>query len=188
MHRPVFIGAVGLGTFVAALVALVLAPQQVKRVGQLEPVVVGVRPDTAPFLAALAQAQARFSAAEAALSNARAHVATIVKPAVDTLTPRLTKQRDSLSLAVNDLGALLTRVESAPLVASYRALAESPQLTPIPRVKALLDSLGEVEKDRESFGTTGGADPAYVALTARATEIGRAIHIIGQDRRETLRQ
>ncbi len=188
MHRPVFIGAVGLGTFVAALVALVLAPQQVKRVGQLAPVVVDVRPDTAPLLAALTQAQARLSAADTSLSNARAHMATVVKPAVDTLTPRLTKQRDSLSLAVNDLGALLTRVESAPLVASYRALAESPQLMPIPRVKLLLDSLAEVEKERQSFGTTGGADPAYLALTARATEIGRAIDLIGQDRRDTLRQ
>lgn len=188
MHRPIFIGAVGLGTFVAALVALVLAPQQVKRVGQLAPVTVDVRPDTAPLLAALTQAQARLGAADSSLSNARAHAATAVKPTVDTLTPRLTKQRDSLSLAVNDLGALLTRVESAPLVPSYRALGESAELSSIPRVKVLLDSLAEVEKDREAFGTAGGADPVYLALTARSTEIGRAIDAIGQERRDALRQ
>jgi Mrp family chromosome partitioning ATPase len=188
MHRPIFIGAVGLGTFVAALVALVLAPQQVKRVGQLVPASVEVRPDTAPFLAALTQAQARLGAADASLSNARAHAAVVVKPKVDTLTPLLTKQHDSLSVAVNDLGALLTRVESAPLVASYRALGESPQLASIPRVKVLLDSLAEVDKDREGFGTTGGADPVFLALTARAAEIGRAIDLIGQDRRDALRE
>jgi Mrp family chromosome partitioning ATPase len=187
MHRPVFIGAVGLGTFIAALVALILAPQQAKRVGQISPIPVDVRPDTAPFVAALTQAQTRLSAADSSLSSARVHAATVVKPVVDTMTPRLTKERDSLSLAVNDLGALLTRVESAPLVASYRALAESPELSPLPRVKVLLDSLGEVEKDRDSFGATGGADPAYLALTARATEIGREIDAIGQDRRSALR-
>jgi Mrp family chromosome partitioning ATPase len=187
MHRPVFIGAVGLGTFVAALVALVLAPQQVKRVNQVAPSPVDIRPDTAPFIAALAQAQLRLGAADSSLRSARVRATTVVKPTVDTLTPRLNKLRDSLSVAVNDLGGLLTRVESAPLVASYRALGESPELSPLPRVKMLLDSLSEVEKDREGFGASGGADPAYVALTARATEIGREIDAIGQDRRSALR-
>jgi Mrp family chromosome partitioning ATPase len=188
MHRPVFIGAVGVGTFVAALVALVLAPQQVKRVGQLPTIPVDVRPDTTPFTAALAQARTRLGAADASLASAREHAATAPKPTVDTLAPILTKQRDSLSVAVNDLGGLLTRVESAPVAASYRALGESPQMTPNPRVKTLLDSLAEVEKDREAFGTTGGADPVYLALTSRATEIGQAIQSIAQDRREAIRQ
>jgi hypothetical protein len=188
MHRPVFIGAVGLGSFAAALVALILAPQQAKRVGQLATVSVDVRPDSAPFTAALTQARTRLGAAESSLAQARAHAVSAPKVVIDTLTPILTKQRDSLSVAVNDLGGLLTRVESAPLAASYRALAESPQMSANPRVKALLDSLAEVEKDREAFGTTGGADPVYLALTSRATEIGSAIQAIAQDRREALRQ
>src|SRR4051812_32125111 len=188
MHRPVFIGAVGVGTFVAAAVALLLAPQQVKHIGQSNPLPVDVRPDTSPFAAALAQARTRLGTADASLNNARAHAAVVRVPVVDTLGPQLIRQRDSLSAAVSDLGALLTRVESAPLVASYRALAESPQMTAIPRVKTLLDSLAEVERDRESFGTSGGADPVYVALTSRATEIGREIETLGQDRRESLRQ
>jgi hypothetical protein len=188
MHRPVFIGAVGVGTFVAALVALLLAPQQVKRIGQANPLPAEVRPDTAPFFAALTQARVRLGTADASLNNARAHAAAAPAPVIDTLGPQLIRQRDSLSAAVSDLGALLTRVESAPVVASYRALAESPQMTAIPRVKALLDSLAEVEHDREGFGTSGGADPVYVALTSRATEIGREIESLGQDRRESLRQ
>ena len=59
VHRPVFIGAVGVGTFVAALVALVLAPQQSTRdrdrrqADRTLP-----EPDTAAFVAALAQARA----------------------------------------------------------------------------------------------------------------------------------
>jgi Mrp family chromosome partitioning ATPase len=55
-------------------------------------------------------------------------------------------------------------------------------------VKALVDSLADVERDRDSFGTTGGADPVYVGLTARANEIGRAIQDLAQQRREALRQ
>jgi hypothetical protein len=94
---------------------------------------------------------------------------------VDTLGPILIARRDSLTGSVNDLDALITRVETAPLAASYRALAESPQLTSNPRVKALLDSLTDIERDRDAFGAAGGTDPVYVALTSRATEIGRAI-------------
>ena len=51
------------------------------------------------------------------------------------------------------------------------------------RARLLLDSLTEVEREREAFGTTGGADPVYVALTSRAAEIGRAIQAVGQSRR-----
>src|SRR5437764_6949348 len=56
-----------------------------------------------------------------------------------------------------------------------------------PCVRALLDPLAEVDKDREGFGTSGGADPVFVALTSRATEIGRAIQVIAEQRRDTLR-
>src|SRR5581483_4475284 len=163
VHRPVFIGAVGVGTFIATIVALVLAPQQARRMSQLTPPDAGVRPDTAPFVAALGGARARLTAAESSLAYARAHVAAAPAPRADTLSPLAVRQRDSLSAAVNDLDGFLTRAESAPLTASYRALAEAPALSGNARVKTLLDSLTQVERDRESFGTTGGADPVYVA-------------------------
>jgi len=83
---------------------------------------------------------------------------------------------------------LLARVENAPLAASYRALAESPAMTGAPRVKVLLDSLGDIERERDAFGTSGGADPEFVALTSRATEIGREIQAVAQDRRDALRK
>src|ERR1043166_200697 len=169
VHRPVFIGAVGIGTFVAALLGLVLAPQQVKHAGDSKPSDIGVRPDTTPFIAGLLQARSRLAHADSSLSLARVRVAAVpAHPVVDTLSPLLIKQRDSLSAAVNDLDALLTRVETAPVTASYRALAESPQLASNSRIKSLIDSLTDVDKDRESFGTAGGADPVYLALHSRA--------------------
>ncbi len=188
VRRPVFIAAVGLGTFVAALIALVLAPQQVKHRGEPRVSDVGTRPDTAQLIAAVNQSRMRLAVAETSLAMARVRAATTPVQEIDTLSPRLIKQRDSLSNAINDLDALLTRVETAPVTASYRALAESPQLSANPRVKGLVDSLVEVERDRDVYGATGGADPMYVALTTRSTEIGRSIQALAQQRREALRQ
>lgn len=187
VHRPIFIGAVSLGTFVAALVTLVLAPPQIKHTVSAAPAPAGAKPDTAPLIAALAQANERFTAAESSLAYARTHVEAQAVPKVDSASPRLVAQRDSLSNAVSDLDALLTRVESAPVSASYRALAESPRLATAPRVKLLLDSLNEVERDREGFGSAGGADPVYVALSARASEIGREIQAAAQTQLDALR-
>lgn len=187
MHRPVFIGAVGVGTFVAALVALILAPQQAKQAPIPLASPVTTRPDTAPLAAALTHARTRLASAEASLERARATALTTPPPQVDTLAPRLIARRDSLTAAVNELDAVITRVETAPVSASYRALAASPPLASNGRVRALLDSLTEVERDRDAFGTTGTTDPVYIGLTTRATEIGRAIQAIAQERREALR-
>jgi Mrp family chromosome partitioning ATPase len=185
--RPLFIAIVGGGVFIAALVALVLAPQQIRRGAKVQTAPTGQRPDTSAFSAALDAARRRQSAAEASLAKARlAPPAPHVQEPI--IPPAILTQRDSLSNAVSDLDALLTRVEGAPVTASYRALGESPQLASNPRVRLLLDSLGEVEREREGFGTTGGADPVYLALTSRATEIGRAIQSVAQDRRDAIRQ
>jgi hypothetical protein len=188
VHRPAFIAAVSFGTFVAALVALVVVPQQARRGAPPSPArATGTRPDTMVFVAALAQARARLIAADSSLAYARSNVAAAAAPAADTLNPRPRLRRDSLSSDVNDLDALLARVETAPVAGSYRALGESKQMASSARARQLLDSLAEVEREREGFGTTGGADPVYVALTSRATEIGRAIQALGQARRDSLR-
>lgn len=186
IRRPVFIGAVGLGTFVAVLVALVLAPQQARRAAQASTPAVGERPDTTTFVAAIVQARTRVVQADSALAEARAH--PVAPPAADTVSEATIVLRDSIASMIGDLNALLTRVESAPLSASYRALAESPELVANSRVKLLVDSLAEIDRDREGFGMNGGADPVFVALTSRATEIGRAIEAIGHARRDSLRE
>lgn len=187
MNRPYFIGSVGIITFIAAAVAFILVPQEARHLNRINPPPTTVRPDTAPFVAALAQAKVRLAAADSSLTLARARATTAPKPVVDTLSPLLNKQRDSLASAVNDLDAFLTRVETAPLPASYRALGEVPALAGNARVKSLLDSLAQVEHDRESFGTTGQADPVYVALGARSAEIGQEIQTAAQQRRDALR-
>jgi Mrp family chromosome partitioning ATPase len=187
VRRPIFVGAVTVCTLIAVVIALLLAPEQVRHLGDLPTPSPQARPDTAPLVAALGQAHTRLVAADSSLQFARARAATAVKQPVDTLSPLLTAQRDSLSTAVNDLDALLARVETAPVTASYRALAESPRLAQNPRARMLLDSLGEIDRDRESYGSAGGADPVYLALTSRSTEIGREIQSLALSRRDTLR-
>jgi len=184
--RPLFIAIVGGGIFIAALVALILAPQQIRGGAKVQTGPVGPRPDTSVYSTALSEAQRRLTSAEASLAKARLAPPTphVQEPIIP---PAILAQRDSLSNAVGDLDALLTRVEGAPVTASYRALGESPQMASNPRIRVLLDSLSEVEREREGFGTTGGADPVYLALTSRATEIGRAIQSIAQDRRDAIR-
>jgi Mrp family chromosome partitioning ATPase len=97
-------------------------------------------------------------------------------------------RRDSIAAIVTGLARLITRVEQSPLAASYRALADAPAMRDDPSVRALVDSLVDVERERDAFGAVGGIDPNYVALTARATEIGHAIQDIADVKRAALQR
>jgi Mrp family chromosome partitioning ATPase len=188
MHRPIFIGAVSVGTFVTALVALVVVPQQAQRAARAIAPKPGERPDTLSLAQAVATANARVASAYSALSAARVKAAMLAQASADTIDPVLAARRDSLERRLNQVDALLVRTETAPLAASYRALGESPELSRSALAKALLDSLSDIERERDASATSGGADPVFVALTARATEIGRALQNVGIARRDTLRE
>jgi Mrp family chromosome partitioning ATPase len=197
LRRPVFIAAVSIVTFIASLVALVVVPQQVRRAAaQLRPVG-AQRPDTEPTVAALVEAERQVRAADSALLAARNQLSQLVSASAagtDSLLPggiladSMRSRRDSLAEQVAQLGRLLTRADNAPLLGSYRALAEAPAMRGDARVRQLLDSLVEIERERESYNAVGGVDPVFVALTARANELGRAIEGMANTRRATLRQ
>lgn len=187
-RRPAFIGAVGIGAFVVALVALVITPQQAQRAAKALMPKPSEYPDTATPLARLEAAKSRIASAEQALTLARGRQARLAALALDTLSPETSARRDSLGASIAALDQLLARVQNAPLTSSYRALGESPALAGQPPVRALLDSLSEIDRERESFGAAGGADPMFVALTSRANEIGREIQAVGVERRAALAQ
>ncbi|HEX5581308.1 MAG TPA: hypothetical protein VFX39_06980 [Gemmatimonadaceae bacterium] len=176
LRRPGRLGAVAGGVFTVALLSLILVPRQAQRAfAELAP-----RPDewrdSAAALAAVGRAQAGLEAARRSFAAARA-AATAPPPAPIEARVQLTaeqlRQRDSLESVVGNLRRGLARVERAPLPASYRALGELPELAGNPRVRALLDSLSAVEREREEFAALGGVDPIYVALTTRVNAIGR---------------
>ena len=136
-------------------------------------------------------ARLRFATAESALVVARGKItadstAAAQQLAADTLPGFSGAVADSLEWRLRTLDRLRLRTVQAPLPTSYRALAEAPELRSDPRIRALLDSLSDVERERQGFGAVGGVDPVFVALTSRANDLGRAIVAIGDERRNAI--
>lgn len=179
-------GIAGGTAFIAALIAFVLVPRQGAQVNAPSEKI-EVRPDSTSVLVVRDEAAAQVALADSVLAIARRSVAVPVAATVDTFPPEAIARRDSIEGVVAALTRLITRAETSPLSSSYRALAESPLVADMPQVKILLDSLGEIEKEREAFGAVGAVDPVYVALTARATAIGRGIQGLADRRRGELR-
>src|SRR3954470_881313 len=186
-RRPLFIGFVAACVVALALLSVALAPRHRRRFGP-SPAVTGLKVDTVLLLQGLAISKTRAASAESALAVARQQVRlATAKPRIDSLNPAIVRKHDSLTNILTELQGLIGKVENAPLPTSYRALAASPALNTNSRILALLDSLRDVEKDRDSYGATEGADPMYVALTSRLTEIGRSIEAVAAERRDSLR-
>lgn len=186
LHRPFLIGIVGVTVFLGTLLALALVPRQATRVARALMPRPEERVDTTRIVAAVAAARERVAIAEAQLAARRTPV--YVPPPVppDTFPAEVIARRDTLRAAGARLRTLVERAENAPLPASYRALAESPELRDDPRVTALLDTLAVLERERETIDAIGGVDPMYVAMTARVTLIGRQLGEIGAERVEAL--
>jgi hypothetical protein len=188
LKRPAFIGAIGVGTFITALVSMVVVPRTQRQPAQV--VAVAVRPDTLTVAGEAALGRLKLAQAESALIVARSEVtkaaleaAALAAANPDTIVPLDSTVRDSLEARINRIETQLQRAEQAPLLSSYKALADLPELRNQTRVRALLDTLAEIEREREGFGAVGGVDPVFVALTSRASEIGRAIQAIASERR-----
>jgi Mrp family chromosome partitioning ATPase len=188
-RRLALIGVAGGLVFVAMLVTLIVIPHRARRAAAAIMPRPGERPDTARLLATETEGVQQLTAADAALARARERAARrALPPPPDTLPTAVRLRRDSLQAAVAHLTTLLERAEAAPLFASYRALGAAPELQGDARVGALLDSLSEIERQRDAFGATGGVDPLFVALTSRAGELGRSLQQIGVGRRDAMLQ
>jgi len=190
VHRPAFILAVSLATFLTALLSMVAVPRAQEQAAAPIPTV--PRPDTLTLFADVAMSRTRLMEADSALATARMESAAEVARreaesaralAADTLAEL---RRDSLAVRLRALELMIARTEQAPLASSYRALAELPDLRGDARVLALVDSLTEIERERDGIGAVGGVDPIFVALTSRANEIGRTIQALANERRQAL--
>ena len=188
-RRPVLIGIVGTVAFIATLIVLLLVPRRGDNSARMIAVLASQREDTAGIVAAQGRARSALAAAESSLADARRRTVRVPPPApVETLPPALIARREVLQREDGALSAMIDRAENAPLPATYRALGELPGLSGQPAVAALLDSLAAVEREREEFGAVGGVDPIFVALTARATAIGRSIQAIAEEQRAAIRR
>ncbi len=185
LQRPAFIGAISVATFVTALVSMIVAPRAQRR---STPVVASVpRPDTLSLIAAEAVARTRIVQADSLLAAARSVLASqTLPPVADSAAAVDSAYRDSIQTRIAALNRNLARAEQAPLPSSYRTLAGLPELRGDPRVRALVDSLRDIERERDAFGAVGGVDPIFVALTSRASEIGRRLQAIAVSVRDSL--
>jgi Mrp family chromosome partitioning ATPase len=180
-------GIVGGLVFIAALIAFVLVPRQATRAAVRVSATIEERPDSNRTVAVRNRAAAQIAAVDSMLKAARQSVAPVAAAVVDTFPPEAIARRQALAEEVATLNRLIERADNAPLPASYRALATAPSLASDPVVRALLDSLADIERERDAFGTVGGVDPVYVALTSRATAVGRSIQEIAEARRSAAR-
>jgi Mrp family chromosome partitioning ATPase len=187
LRRVVVFGIVGGVVFIGALIAFVVVPRSASRKAQAVASRIETRTDSAPMVAARDRSLSEVNTADSIMNATRAALAPQPVAVIDTFPPAVRAQRDSLSAELATLNRLIDRAESAPLPTSYRALAASPTVAADPRVRLLLDSLTDIERERNNFGAVGSVDPVYLALTSRATAIGREIKGIADAKRGEVR-
>ena len=188
-RRFAVMGIAGGLVFLIALMAFILVPRQATRAAVRVSATIEERPDSNRTVAIRNRAAAEMAKTDSILNVARRPVIAAPTVAViDTFPPEAIAQRQALSNEVATLNRLIDRADNAPLPSSYRALATAPSLASDPVVRSLLDSLSDIERERDAFGTVGGVDPVYVALTSRATAVGRSIQAIAESKRADARQ
>ena len=180
-------GIVGGLVFLCALIAFVLVPRQASKAAVAVTASLQEKPDSSNPSATRARALMEIASADSMLGVARRTVTPVPAAPVDTFPPQLIAQRDSLSAVVSTLNRLIDRAENAPLPVSYKALGSASVMGTDPSVRTLLDSLASIEQERDAFGAVGGVDPVFVALTSRATAIGRQIQAIAESKRAAAR-
>ena len=187
-RRLAVMGIVGGLVFIGALMAFVLVPRQATQAAVQVSATLEERPDSGRVIAERNQAARIIASADSALAVARQVIAQAPVAVIDTFPPEAIARRQAISRDVTTLNRLIERANNAPLPSSYRALGTSAPLAADPQVQPLLDQLSEIERERDAFGAVGGVDPVYVALTSRATAIGRSIQAVAEVRRSELRR
>ena len=185
IRHGLLIAAVGALVVVAAVLLFVLVPQQRDRALARQLAALAPERDTVPLqgeLRAARTAYARVEALIAAAATVPTAMATAVEPVgatgapdsvvVAAATRAPTMARDS---AMQELQEQLARIRQAPLVESYRALAETKLLRADGRVRSVMDSIEELQAVREASAALNGPDARYAAMTARLTQLGQRL-------------
>src|SRR5256714_3171758 len=187
LRRVAVCGIVGGWVFIAAWIAFVIVPRSASKKALAVASRIEARGDSAPTVAARDRYLTQVNTADSVLNATRQALIPVPAAVIGTFPPEVRAQRVSLSAELATLNRLIDRAENAPLPTSYRALAASPSVAADPRVRALLDSLADIERDRNAFGAVGGVDPVYLSLTSRAAAIGRQIQGIADAKRGEVR-
>ncbi len=193
-RRALLIAGIGALVVVGALLTFILVPRRADR--QLAAAIAALPPlrDTLALRAARDVAQRAADSVSAQLAAARALAQPLTEPMVpsalatdsgrDSLTTPLPVAAATRSRGTTDtiaaLQRLMARVRQAPLVESYRALVASPALRGNLAVRATLDTIDALNREREASAALGGPDARYAALTARLTALGQRLERLAE--------
>jgi hypothetical protein len=186
--RGWLISAIGLLALVSTLLLLILVPREVNRS-------VRARLDALPPLVDTMPLQANLTGATDRLRNAEASLQLLLQADADRIasatgnTPTDANSRPAevsiggeQSDARRELSNRVARARTAPLVENYRAVGEAEMLRGDARVRAALDSLNDVNRDREAYAALGGPDARYAAMTSKLTALGQRLISLGEQR------
>lgn len=170
------------------MLVLVLVPREVNRVIRAQVAALPTPLDTADLLAQIASRRLAHQNAEASLRAARRADSALVAMLARAATPLDTVgnvatavsdpvERSEVSRDAEraDLQQRINRARVAPLVESYRQLGRSSLLQADARVRPIIDSLEQVDREREAFAALGGPDARYAALSARMNALGQRL-------------
>ncbi len=178
-RHGLLIAAIGAIVVIAALLLFVLLPRQVDRALAAQIAALPPERDTLPLHVELLAARRELTrletsiAAAAIASRADATVPRPIAASSDTATVApIAVVRDS---GVVDLQRQLVRIRQAPLVESYRALADTRLLRDDVRARTMIDSIEQLHAEREAYAALSGPDARYASMTARLTQLGQRL-------------
>lgn len=176
-RHGLLMASVGAVVVIAALLLFVLVPQRVDRA--LAAQIAALSPERDTLLLHVDLLAARRALTRLETSIAAAAIAT----RADATPPRFAAATADLSVvapipvardsAAHDLQQQLMRIRQAPLVESYRALADTRLLRDDARVRGLIDSIEQLHAEREAYAALSGPDARYALMTARLTQLGQ---------------
>ncbi|MEP6765533.1 MAG: hypothetical protein ABJB66_14555 [Gemmatimonadaceae bacterium] len=185
--RGVLIAAVGMLAVAATVLALILVPLEVDRAVHARLAALPPLADTVVLEAAADTARAHQKTADSTLRSLQyASADSVVSVTSSASSNNSSNIAPRVIDARRELGLRISRARTVPLVDSYRAIGESDFLREDSRVRALLDSLNEWNRQRDAYAAVGGgADARYVAMTGRLTSTGQQLIAIAEQRLAT---
>ncbi len=181
-RHGLLIAGAGAIVMIATLLMFVLLPRQADRA--LSNAIAALPParDTLVLHTQRRLADSLRAQAEAQRTAAQVTMAATLSGAITSA--------DSLALAalqpavagdsvLRDLAGHIVRARQAPLVESFRSLADAPALQRDLQVRTTVNRLREsievLHRDREAYAALSGPDARYASMTARLTDEGAAL-------------
>lgn len=185
--RGGFVASIGLLAVILTLLVLVLVPREVNRSVRARVDALPTPADTTILIANLTGALDRLRNAESNVQSLRVayadrvtniHTADPANPPLVTGAGQIAEQSD----ARKELIVRVARARSAPLIENFRTVGEADFLRNDAIIRSLLDSLNEVNRDREAYAALGGPDARYAAMTTRLTSLGQRLIAAAEQR------